>query len=290
MSRWKYILITVVGVALLGAVGAGQAIGQNISYSGSVQYASGSYYFTERTGSLYFNNGMGVSGEYVSVYINIPLVLQNTPWVSYSVGGVGWLPSGGPHNGLVDSAAGSMGSRRGNRRIDLGSTDTLSFAQAHFGDPSLSGRFKLFESTGGRTSLNGTVGIKFPLTDPNSGFGTGAWDMGTGLAFAQRFQYGWLIFASGSYWRLGDMDELDFNNIFSYGISLGRSYRGGKLMAVVNIYGSTQVIDVVDPPVSAGAGIGIQLSTKVNINSHSQFGLTESASDFSIGLGWSVNL
>lgn len=277
-------------MTLLGVVGAGSAIAQNITYSGSALYASGSYYFTERTGSFYFNNGIGISGDPISVYLNIPLLVQNTPWISYSGSGVGLVPTGGPKSGLVDTTGSSMGGRRGGRHIDLGSTDTLSFTQTHFADPSLSGRFNLVESNFGKTSLDGTFGIKFPLNDPESGFGTGGWDLGAGLSLAQRFQSGWLIFASGSYWWLGDMDELNLDDIISYGASVGRSYRDGKLMALASLYGSSTAIDGVDPPVSVGAGIGIQPTSTFNINGNIQFGLTESASDISLGLGWSINL
>lgn len=285
----KYSLSTMIlGVALLGAVGVGSASGQDVSYSGSVQFATGSYYFTERTGSFYFSNGFGISGERLSLYANIPLMVQNTPWVSYSGSGVGLLPTGGPKHGLVDTTGSSMGNRRGNRRIDLGSSDTLSFTEMHFGDPSVNAYWRLYESGYGRTSVSGTFGMKFPMTDSDSGFGTGGWDFGAGLSLAQRFQTGWLIFASSSYWWLGDMDELDFNNILAYGASLGRSYQNGKLMAVANFFGSTRVINDVDPPVSTGVGISFQATSRFNINGNTQFGLTESASDFSIGFGWSL--
>lgn len=282
----------VLGVALLSAVGARSASGQDVTYSGSVQYATGSYYFTERTGSFYFNNGFGISGERLILYANIPLVIQNTPWVSYSGTGVGLLPTGGPRHGLVDTAGSSMGmgNRRGNRRIDLGSSDTLGFTETHIGDPSLNGHWRLYQSGYGQTAVSGTFGIKFPLTVPDSGYGTGGWDFGAGLSVIQRYQTAWLLFASGSYWWLGDMDELDFNNILSYSLSLGHSYKSGKLMSVANFYGSTRAIDDVDPPLSTGVGISFQATSRLNINSNAQVGLTESASDVSIGFGWSLKL
>ncbi|MFH5832658.1 transporter [Halalkalibaculum sp. DA384] len=278
-----------VGGVLCWAAGAGQASGQALTYNGSVQYATGSYYFTEQTGSFYFNNGLGISGDRLSLHLNVPFIAQNTPWISYTSSGMGPLPTGGPHNRLVDGSDGGQGNRRGRRRIDPGTTDTLNFTETHFGDPSLSGSVRIYSSGFGQTSVNGNFGIKFPLTDADSGFGTGAWDFGAGLSWSQRVAGNTLLLLSGMYWQLGDMDDLDFKNILSYSAALGQTFQEGKLMATASFFGSTQIIEDIDPPMNAGAGLSFQVAPNVALNTNLLVGLTESASDFSIGAGWSIN-
>lgn len=279
--------ILIAGVLLLG--GLNVSVGQDLRYNGSLQYATGSYYFTERTGSFYFNNGLGFSGKTLNAYLTVPFIAQNTPWISYSGMGTGPLPTGGPKSGLVDNRRG-QGNQRGKRRIDPGSTDTVSFTETHFGDPSLSVGIKIYSTDYGKSTLNGNFGLKFPLTDVDSGFGTGAWDVGAGLSWAQRLTDNLLLIISGMYWQLGDMDELDFNNIISYSGAVGKSFSDGDWMVTANFLGSTQIIDDIDPPINVGAGISNQVSSSFSVNANVQFGLSESASDFSIGFGWSFKL
>lgn len=288
MAHFSFILLR--GM-LLWAAGAGLAWGQEVNYFGSLQYATGSYYFTERTGSFYFNNGLGISGNRISIYLNVPYIAQNTPWISYTSAGAGPLPTGGPHSGVVDSNSHGQGMHGGKgRRINPGSSDTVSYTEANFGDPSLSGSVKIYNPGFGRTSVNGNFGLKFPVADPSSGFGTGAWDFGAGLSWSQRVADNSLLILSGMYWQLGDMDDLDFNNILSYSVAFGQNFQNGKWLATANFFGSTQIIEDIDPPLNAGGGLNFRASSNVNLNANLLFGLTESASDFSIGLGWSFKL
>jgi hypothetical protein len=260
---------------------------QNIRYTGSLQYASGSYYFTERTGSLYFNNGISISGDKSSISVSLPFIAQNTPWVSNV--GTGILPTGGPKNSMVGNNS-TGGKGKGNKKIDLGTPDTLSYTKANFGDPSLSASIELFTTDNKTGTLSANGGIKVPLANPQKGFGTGKWDWGGGLSWSQHITPKTIFLTSGMFWMLGDMDDLDFNNIATYSAALGQSFRDGKWMGVISFSGITKIIDNVDPPLTVGTGINMQTSNKISLNSNLSFGLTESASDLSIGLGWSMKL
>lgn len=281
-------VIVLAGILLLAA-GPGMTGAQTVTYNGSVQYASGSYYFTEHTGSFYFQNGFGLTGDRLSLYMSIPFITQSTPWISYIAAGAGPLATGGPHNRLIGSGEGP-GTRRGNRNIDPGSTDTLDFTRTRLGDPSLSGSLELYRSGFGRSVLRGTAGLKIPLTDAESGFGTGGWDAGAGLSWAQRLAGEGLLLVNAMYWKLGDMDKLHFKDILSYSAAVGRSFQNGKLMITASFLGTTQIIDDIDPPLNVGAGLGLQATTKVALNMNLLVGLTESASAFSAGAGWSISL
>lgn len=282
-----YFLLFILNGSLLLIIPAGYSSAQEVRYMGSMQYATGSYYFTERTGSFYFNNGISISGAKSSFSITVPFITQNTPWVSNV--GTGIMPTGGPKNNLINSNE-SGGNRRGRRKIDLGTSDTLTYTQANFGDPSLSVSTKLFTSSNGAFSLSANGGLKLPLANPQKGFGTGKWDWGGGISWAQRITSKTLLLVDGMFWKLGDMADLDFNNIITYSAALGHSFLEGKWIGLLSFSGMTEIINNVNPPLTVGTGLTFQASDKVNLSSNLSFGLSESASDFSVGLGWNMKL
>ncbi|MGM0589055.1 MAG: hypothetical protein ACQETE_11605 [Bacteroidota bacterium] len=292
---------------LIGAYGAGfaDAVAQQYSYTGSAQFASGSYFFGETTQSFYLVNGMGWSNDTWNISLSIPMVVQNSPWVSYST--TGQLPTGGSQHGELLNPKNDdnqpvpeattatpgvwvqqqKGSGRGGRKtIEL--PDTVSYTQAGFSDPSMNMGIQLWSSTGGRTLLNLNTTIKFPLTDPNNGFGTGKWDFGAGASIMQRLG---TVFLMGDlmYWWFGDMEDLELYNPLNYSLGLGKSFDYGTWMANVSFNGYTEIIEDYDPPMSIAAGIGYTVSDAVNLNGLVSYGLSESAADYTIGLGWSVN-
>ncbi|NIT61273.1 MAG: hypothetical protein GWN00_35235 [Aliifodinibius sp.] len=285
---WKSITFALIIHGLLIRATSNSVSAQTIRYNGSIQYATGSYYFTERTSSFYFNNGISISGNSSSISLSIPFITQNTPWLSNV--GTGILPTGGPKNGMVGSNNSSGSKRRGNRKIDLGMSDTLSYTEANFGDPSLSVSIEVLSTKDQRTTISASGGIKFPLANAQKGFGTGEWDWGGGLSWSQYISSKIMLLTSGMFWKLGDMTDLDFNDIITYSAAIGKSFREGKWMGIISFSGITQIIDNVDPPLSVGTGINLQTSDKVSLNSNFTIGLTESASDVSIGVGWNLKL
>lgn len=269
-----------------------QATSQNLSYHGSAQYATGDYFFTERTGSFFLSNGLSVSGERVTLSVNVPYIVQSSPWISYSSHGL--LPTGGPGNGSVSGRGGSgsgmgMGSGKG-RVVDPGDVDTVSYRQASFGDPNVAATYRIYTSSSRRTSVRANANVKFPLADPTGGFGTGAWDFGAGLSVAQRLGLNFIWLVNATYWQLGDMDELDFINPLSFSSGIGRVSANSKWLISANIYGYTKVLDEADPPLSAGLNSSVSITEKVQLSANLVIGLSESSSDFSTGLGWSIRL
>ena len=284
---WKSLKFALTIHGLLIWASFNYASAQIVRYSGSLHYATGSYYFTERTGSFYFNNGISMSGDKGSISLSVPFITQNTPWVSNV--GTGILPTGGPKNSMIGNNS-NGGMRKGNRKIDLGTSDTLNYTQANFGDPSLSASLEVLSTKDRTTTISANGGIKLPLANPQKGFGTGKWDWGGGLSWSQRITAKTLLLANGMFWKLGDMDDLDFNNIVTYSAALGQSFSNGKWMGLISFSGTTQIIDNVDPPLTVATGVNMQTSDKVSLNSNLSIGLTESASDVSIGVGWSLKL
>lgn len=283
----KYRFVLILGV--LAALSM-PAASQSLTYTGSAQYATGDYFFTERTGSFFLSNGLSVSGERITLSINVPYIIQNSPWISYSTHGL--LPTGGLGSGAVSGRdANGMGMGSGNgRRVDPGDVDTVSYTQASFGDPNLSVSYRIYTSPQRRTSVQGNGSVKFPLADPTTGFGTGAWDFGAGLSVAQRLGLNVIWLVNATYWQLGDMDELDFKNPVSFSSGIGRVSANSKWLISANIYGYTRVLDEADPPLSAGLNSSVSVTENVQLSANLVVGLSESSSDFSTGIGWSIGL
>ena len=296
------ILIFIIETTLLGTFTAGCVHAQRISYSGSMQYTTGSYFFDETTESFSLLNGLSVTGDKFSVSVNLPFVVQNSPWVSYSA--AGYIPTGCPQHKTVGDSSG-RGSGRGSgggqgmgtmtttqsssgsgKEISL--PDTSSYTQSNLADPNLYAYLKLFTSESGASSIQLNTNIKFPFTDPNNGFGTGEWDYGLGLSASQRLGT-FFIIADIMKWWFGDLPDLELQDPLSYGLAIGKSL-GPDWMINSSFNGYTEIIDGYDPPMSLGIGIGYFASATVSLNSTFAFGLTESSSDFSVGLGWNVKL
>ncbi len=269
------------------AAGYGQSMAQNVVYSGGVQYSAGAYYFEETTKSFYLTNGFSWQTDRYSLSASFPFVVQSTPWVSYTE--FGGVPTGGTQSGEVhQSGRRNHGGGNGEGRNRLALSDTTSYTRAGFSDPSLSASLNLYSNAARRISVSLNGQVKIPLTNPSTGYGTGAWDTGAGLAVSNSFRTQWMVFVSAMYWWMGDMDELELNNTLAYGVSVGRMTQGGRLLVTTSFNGFTRIADEFDPPLTIGLGAGLRASRVVFLNSHLTFGLSEAAPDLSAGAGWSI--
>jgi|SRR6056297_395111 len=274
------------------AIGASESlVAQKVTYSGSFQYSTGSYFFTDRTESFYLSNGLSIYGDRARISFNVPYVVQSSPWISY--GPAGGIPTGGTgHKQVGQHGSGSDNQMmdfqgRGSRRIDV--PDTVSYRQASFSDPGVNGSMRIYKSSNQNTNLTLNASVKIPLSNPSSGFGTGAWDAGAGVSLFHRMSTVYL-FSDVMYWQMGDMDDLTLKNPFFLSAGAGKVFRDGTWMVNASISGSTKIIETTDPPANVNAGVGYFISTGVSLNGTFSFGLSESSPDVSAGVGWSLRL
>jgi hypothetical protein len=260
---------------------------QGVRYNGGISYLTGSYYFGEKTGTLYFSNGFNMGFDRLSFSVNVPFVVQTTPWISYSPYGA--IPTGGTENGEVKRAGSghAMVPGSGHRRhIDL--ADTVSYARASFSDPSVQAGFRIYSGRDGKTTLILNGHLKFPISTPSSGYGTGAWDSGTGFSLSQSLGYTWMVFADATWWWLGDMEDLNLNNSLAYGVGVGKIFTETGWLVNASLSGFTTIVDNYDPPLTLTFGTGYKADTNIFLNATTGFGLSESSPGFSAGFGWSV--
>ncbi|WP_372634464.1 hypothetical protein [Fodinibius sp.] len=284
-KRWSLFL----GLVMVGGLtGTGQVWGQSLRYNGSMQMATGSYFFEENTRSFYLTNGLGIRNGRYGMSVDVPFVVQSSPWISYSR--YGGIPTGGPQHESVGQHYGRRtGQGMGGRRKPVDLADTASYTQSGFSDPSLSLQYQVLGSESGATALYFTTSIKFPLADPANGFGTGAWDASIGSSVSRRFDT-WFTTANFMYWHFGDMPDLELKSSLTYGAGIGKSFSGGHWLVLGSFNGMTEIIDGVTPPMSATLGIGYQVGARTSLNISTSFGLSESSADVAFGGGWQVKL
>ncbi len=282
-------------LALLGLSKPPAAIAQQVTYSGSVQLSSGSYIFTERTTSFYVFNGLQVSTDKFRAGFTVPLIYQNSPWVTYGI--TGGLPSGGTENGAVNAWRSGRGKGQGTGSSNEDDTiedpivlvDTTAYADFGMGDPSIQASFELVEEADGLPSISISANVKLPIADVDQGFGTGAADYGGGVTISKRMGRTFL-FTDLMYWWLGDLPELDLSNPISYSISIGRTTSNGKVGWMVAFAGFTTIIPEVDPPLQTSVGLSYFINQNVGISASLSKGLSESAADYAVSAGWSLKL
>jgi len=268
----------VAGVALAILATALSACGEGVAYTGSLQFSTGEYIFTERTNSVYLFSGVAVSSGRLSLTTSVPLILQSTPWVSY--GGAGMIPSGGAQHSQVDGRA------RG-RRVVI--PDTSEFEQIGLGDPLMRVDVKLIKEGKTIPSVHLAAEAKVPLADVDQGFGTGEWDYGGGVSLAKTVGNNF-VFVDMIYWVLGDLPDLELGDPLAYSIALGRPLAGGKFAVLASLSGYTEITDDTDPPAQLGLALTYRLASGRNLSGGAVFGLTESSPDFLLSFGWEIGL
>lgn len=272
--------------SLLAGLGAlvcvsrdGQA--QRVTYSGSLQFATGDYLFSARTSSLYLANGISFTSGRWRGSLTVPVVAQDGGWVQYSGGGV--IPSGGmrrdanmPNNAERHGEMMSLGSNSGHGELGLG-------------DPILRADLDLVRSRTGTVNLRLTSAVKAPVASVETGFGTGAWDAGAGLSYAQSLANTFL-FGDAMFWKLGDGPRFALRDVVSYAVGVGRPLPGRRLAVLASVLGATSFLRGVPAPLQLGGGLSYRSPDGRGMSLSGLVGITRSAPELAIALGWQVPL
>jgi len=264
--------------AMIVALAALPAAAGTFSYTGSFQVARGDYFFTQVTSGLFFFNGFSFTSRRFSLAASVPLIYQSTPYVSYT--GIGVLPSGGTESTVVSQ-------RQGREPVVL--PEVVDYRQYGLGDPLFTLALTLVEEGSSIPAIQLSGLAKAPLANVAKGFGTGEWDWSAGLSVSKRLGR-LFLFADANYWIMGDLPDLELQNAWAFGISIGHSIGDGRFAVLASYWGYTEVIDGVAPPSSLGLGLSIRVGRATSLMLNSSFGLSESTPDLSFSLGWSIGL
>ena len=264
--------------AILMALAAVPASGDSISYTGSLQMARGTYVFALPTSGYFLFNGLTYSSKTFTLSATIPLIYQTTPYVSYT--GVGVLPSGGTESSAVDQ-------RQGRETVLV--PEVVEYRQYGIGDPVVMAGLMIAKEGRTMPAIQLTGQVKAPLANVSQGFGTGEWDYGAGVGLSKRIGNAFL-FADVNYWVLGDLPDLELRDAWSYAVSFGHAFSGGKYAFMASYSGITEVIAGVAPPSSLGLGLSVRVGAGSSLMLNAAFGLSEASPDLSLSLGWSIGL
>jgi hypothetical protein len=269
---------------------------QELTWGGSADLTSGDYYFTETTTSVWISNGLYARLGALRLDASMPFVLQNSDVVT-RVAGLP-VPTGGPrHSGDVSSRGSGTGTGMGSGTGTMSSMvgDSANLIQIEqpgsltleLADPLLGAGVELATSSAVLTSVRFGVSAKAPLRSAESGIGTGEWDVGIGggASFAAGRLY---VLVDATWWSLGDMPDLELDDILAYGASLGGPFGEGSLGWSLSLWGSTPMIDGIDPPVSVGGDLYVNSISGRSLRFGLRFGLTDSAADVGGSVGWSI--
>ena len=278
--------------ALIAAALPGPTAAQEMGYSGSLSYATGSYVFAERTHSFWLSSALTARSGVVSASLALPLVLQNSGVVSLVETGV--LPTGGEGHGVVGGRTGdaTIGTRRGGGRGGASSTptDSVEFRDTYrleVADPSLRFSAEAFSGFGLVRSFSLTMGVKAPLRGLESGVGTGRWDVGAGGSAALGRGRTW-VFLDAAYWWFGDLPELELRDGPSWAVGVARLWGTTSVLATMS--GSGRIVSTARAPLSASVGVSRFLPGGRSMSGGVTAGLSEASPDLSIYVGWSVGL
>jgi hypothetical protein len=268
----------------LCAAPAVPAAAQQLAYEGGLSVATGEYYFSERTTSWMLMSGLSVVAGRVTVGAGIPIYVQSTTLVSSAGGGI--IPTGGSmartvsdsgqaHHGRGQSSGGGM-------MIEVPATAVTGY-EAVLGDPRARATAEVVR--GSRTSVTAGLTVKVPVAD-TSEYGTGEWDVGGMLSATQWIGSGFLGL-DVSYWYLGDMPQLEFNNPIAAAVTLGQRFGIGWVASITATAGTTPIAGY-QAPTSVGATLGRAGGTLWTASV--TVGLTETVPDLAIAFGWRVGL
>lgn len=300
----RAVLATIAGVVLTApAIEA-----QEVTYFGSVQYWTGPYIFTERTHSVWVSNGLDLRAGRVDVSVSVPVAIQNSLAIT-TVGSVP-IPTGGPdhdavrdrdpgHDVPMKRKAGNGGNGVGSQHGSSGSGVPVLAAEVdsvaapgdyetQIADPMVTGSVEVYRGDGAVRSLELEGFAKVPVADLDSGVGTGEWDYGAGTAVALAAGRT-LVFGDLSYWRYGDLPDLELKDGLSFGAGIGRPI-GDRWSVLASVSGSQEIIEGVDPYAAVTLAGGYLVGSAHSVNVGIGFGLTESAADVSLYMGWNVGL
>lgn len=282
-------------IALLGIGGVPDAgAGQTVRYSGGLQYATGTYVFDARSHSLSLTSRLFLGLGRFEATASAPVILRNGGVVTTV--GDRIVPTGGEGHGAV--------ARRGSReRIHAhpgegmgpggGDADsTVRFSESYrvrVGDPHLRAGGEVISGGSRLRSLRATAGVKVPVTELDSGVGTGEWDYTLG-ASATAAVGSVLLLGDLAYWWYGDLPELELRNGVSWGLAGAVAILDGRGTVMASLSGARRLAPTLDAPLSLGAALGYRLDSGWSVNGGLSAGLTESVPDLSLFVGWSRGL
>lgn len=294
---------------ILVTTAATRAAAQETTWSASVQYSQGDYFFTETTRSWLLYSGFSWQGERFRVSVGLPVVIQDSRAITF-VGDVP-IPTGGPDSEAVGRKGSGdrvpMGGRRGSGSGAAATTawpgqgttppplalqtsgtagDTVAAPAAYraqVADPLVGVGLELIRPRGPFLGLDLTGSVKVPVRNIDSGVGTGELDVGIGLSTALGRGRA-LLFADAGWWSYGDPPGLELKDVVSWSVGVG-GLLGSRTSGLVSLAGSSGIMEAVEAPLDVSALLSVGLNDRLSLSLGAGVGLSEASPDFTLSAG-----
>jgi hypothetical protein len=255
-GRWWGVIAPAAGLALV-LVGAPVVGAQDVGYTSSV--------FVARTAvpgatfdGVYLFNSVDVGRGPVRVMLSVPWVRQHTVTDAYLSG--------------IDGS-------------EVPAADTTA---AGFGDPLLRGDVRLIDKPASALQVGVAGAVKFPAVGPETGRGTGEFDAAAGVSAYKGLGRTSLLI-DALYWKYGDPDTFDFQDTLSYSLAVARMLGAtGRWSTMLSLSGFSAGYDGMAPPAQFNISMLRLVGRRQSLSVSASFGLTESATDFSVGTSWRI--
>ena len=155
--------------------------------------------------------------------------------------------------------------------------------ETHVGDPTFGVSFSTQASD--RAILSLTANAKAPVTDTAS-YGTGAWDFGAGASLSILSASRLFVSGSVAFWSLGDLPELELQDIWLGTVSAGTIRPSGWSFAAF-LSGSSSAVAEFEAPLSAGTTVS-WVRSRGSVGLSVGAGLSGTAPDVSVSLFWGL--
>jgi hypothetical protein len=193
------------------------------------------------------------------------------------------LPTGHHYGESHGDAGANMGGHHHSHEVP--DPDTIEFDKAGIGDPVLRGDCSLVRPSELGVEIAGFAAVKAPIASETSGFGTGAWDFGGGVTLARTFPHSVTSLELG-YWWLGSLETIELLDPVTARLSYSRSIGSGDSAVGGYLRGSTAAVSDTEAPVEAAAFLSHRLRSGAVIDLDLAIGLTATAPDVALQLGW----
>ena len=95
------------------------------------------------------------------------------------------------------------------------------------------------------------------------------------------------LFADASVWAPGDMPDLELTEYGTLSAGIGRPL-GAGWSALASVSVSSPMVEGIDPPAALAGGLSYRIAEGRSLRAGASVGLTSSAPDVSVYMGWSA--
>jgi len=252
--------------------------------TGYLQYSQGNYIFTTNTSTLYLVPGLRYQASGWNISAALPIISQNNNFITATGGTL--IPHGESNMNTSSGTGGMMGN----------SSDTMGnmWSLVGAGDLYLSGEYDFihpdFSQLGSfRENASPTVGIiaqvKFPTASTSHNFGTGKFDFSGSLNYRELFGT-FVVMANTGYLIIGKPAGVNFTNSLTYGGGVGKFFDDGGWSVALLYQGYTTILSGSPPPNQASVGLNYKVNSDVTGTALFSDGLTKTAPDFGVIVGF----